>query len=99
MNDSGRLAHAVTFGDVDGVRVSVPNQFDRRKRMIPTEIHSTNAWPIARKISSLAGNQFLSDGENAAAAERRNTLCACLALMRRIARDDLLFLLGGEMHD
>src|SRR5262245_54990995 len=99
VNDGGCLADAIAFRDVDGVCISVPDQFDRRERMLPSEIHPTNAWPMAREIGLLAGEHFLGNGEDAARTQRRNALGARLALMRRIAGGNLLLLLIGVVGD
>src|SRR5215831_13443940 len=66
VNDGGGFSDAVAFAYVNGICVSVPNQFDRRERMVPTKIHSTDAWPVAGEIALLGGEQFFGDGKDAA---------------------------------
>src|SRR5262249_52317084 len=95
MNDSGCLADAIAFRDIDGVCISVPDQFARRERVLPPEIHPTNAWPMAGKIGLLAGEHFFGDGKDAA----RNALGARLALVRGIAGGNLLLLLIGVVGE
>src|SRR5262245_31624665 len=74
VNDGGCFANAIAFRDVDGVCISVPNQFDRRERVLPPEIHPTNAWPMAGEIGLLAGEHFFGDGKDAARTQGRNAL-------------------------
>src|SRR5262245_44054670 len=66
VNDGGLLAYSVTLRDVDGVRVAIPYELDRRERVIPPEIHSADTRPIAREVGLLAGKQFFGDGKNPA---------------------------------
>jgi hypothetical protein len=35
----------VAPGDLDAIAVTIPDEFDDSERMIPTEIHSTDARP------------------------------------------------------
>src|SRR5262249_20975143 len=95
MNDSGCLADAIALAHINRVRVSVPDQFDRRERVIPSEIHPTDARPMTGEIGLLAGKQLFGDGKDAARTQRRNALGARLAFMRCIAGGNLLLLLGG----
>src|SRR6516164_6495749 len=84
VNDGGCLADAIAFRDVDGVCISVPDQFDRRERVIPSEIHPTDAWPVSREIGLLAGEHFFGDGKDAARTQCWHASRARLALVRGI---------------
>src|SRR5262245_28910795 len=99
VNDGGCLADAIAFRDVDGVCISVPDQFDRRERVIPSEIHPTDAWPVSREIALLAGEHFFGDGKDAARTQCWHASRARLALVRGIARGNLLLLLGTVVAD
>src|SRR5262249_51877517 len=81
VNDGGCLADAIAFRDVDGVCISVPDQFDRRERVIPSEIHPTDAWPVSREIGLLAGEHFFGDGKDAARTQGWHAFRARLAFM------------------
>src|SRR5262245_5472385 len=95
VNDSGCLANPITLRDVDSVCIPVPNQLNRRKWVIPSEIHPTNTRPVVWEVRLLAGEQFFGDGKDAARAQRRNALGASLTLMSWVSGGDLgLFLLG-----
>src|SRR5262245_22973029 len=99
VDDGGRLANAVAFRDVDGVCISVPNQFDRRKWVLPSEIHATDARPVPRELGLLAGDHFLGDGKDAARAQCWHAFRARLTLVRRTACRNLLLLLGSVVVD
>src|SRR5215510_4414040 len=82
VNDSRRLAQAVSPADIDRVSIAIPYQLDRRKGMIPAEIHPANARPMPGKLAVLDRERLLLHRENAAAAENRNTFGARLKLVR-----------------
>src|SRR4029077_7085937 len=88
VNNGCRLAHAVSLGDIDGVSVAIPHQLDRRERVIPAEIHAANARPMPGKLAMLNRERLFRYRKDAARAKRRDAFGACLAFMRRIARDD-----------
>src|SRR5262249_53421650 len=99
MDDRCFLADSVALAHINGVRVSVPNQFDRRERVIPSEIHPTDARPMAGEIGLLAGKHLFSDGEDAARAQGWYAFRERLAFMRRIRGGDPLFLLSAVVLD
>ena len=53
MNNGCHLADAVRLGYIDGVGVAIPYQLNRRKGMIPAEIHAANARPMFREVAVL----------------------------------------------
>ena len=73
----------MTAGHIDGVGIAIPYELDRRKGMIPTEIHPAYARPMPGKLAVLNRERLLLHWENAAAAENRNTFGARLKLVRR----------------
>ena len=89
------VASRTRFRDVDGVCISVPDQFDRRERVIPSEIHPTDAWPVSREIALLAGEHFFGDGKDAARTQCWHASRARLALVRGIRCGNLDLLLIG----
>src|SRR5262245_62211193 len=98
VNDGRRLAQAVSPADIDRVGVAIPYQLNRRKRMIPAEIHPADARPMPGKLAMLNRERLLLHGEDAAAAENRDAFGARLNLVRRIAghdRCELRRLAGG----
>src|SRR5262245_44412702 len=99
MNDRRCLAHSVTARYVNRVGVAVPHKLHGREWMVPTEVHAADARPMPRKLARLAGDRLLRNREDATGAKCRHALRARLALMRRVARDDLGLLLGAEMTD
>src|SRR5262245_31171819 len=99
MDDGRCLANAVAPRYVDRIGVAVPHKLHGRERMVPTEIHAADARPMPRKVARLAGDDLLRNREDATGAKCRHALRARLALMRRVARDDLGLLLGAEMTD
>src|SRR5262247_3148825 len=82
VNDGGRLPNAITFRDVDGIGISVPDQFNRRKRVLPSEIHPADAWPVSWEIGLLAGEHFFSDGKDAARTQGWHAFRARLVRVR-----------------
>src|SRR5262252_4487955 len=72
VNDSRRLAQAVSPADIDRVSIAIPYQLDRRKRMIPTEIHSADARPMPGKLAVLNRERLFLHGEDATAAKYRD---------------------------
>src|SRR5262245_59287919 len=88
VNDCRRLAQTVGPADIDRVGVAIPYQLDRRKGVIPTKVHPTDARPMPGKFAVLNRERLLLHRENAAAAENRNTLGARLVFVRRIAGCD-----------
>src|SRR5262249_30261180 len=93
------LADAIALRDVDGVCISVPDQFDRREWVIPSEIHPADAWPVSRELALLASDHLFGNGEDAPGTQCRHTFRTRLALMCRVARRDLLLLLGTVVID
>src|SRR5215831_17930152 len=83
VNDSRRLAQAVSPADIDRISIGIPYQLNRRKRMIPAEIHPADARPMPGKLAMLNRERLLLHRENAAAAENRDALGARLNLVRR----------------
>ena len=51
MNNGCHLADAVRLGYIDGVGVAIPYQLNRRKGMIPTEIHAADTRPVRREFA------------------------------------------------
>src|SRR5262249_6481800 len=78
--DRRRFLQAMASGDVYGVAIAVPDEFDGGKRMVPTEIHSANARPVARKVAVFASNLCFFDWEDPAGPENRNSFRAGLQL-------------------
>src|SRR5262245_6830448 len=54
VNDGGCLAHSLAFRDADGVCISVPDNFDRRERVIPTKIQSGDLFRAAERVRACA---------------------------------------------
>src|SRR6516225_2884764 len=50
------LFQAMTACDINGVGVTVPDQLDSSKGVIPTKVHSTDAWPMTWEITMLDCN-------------------------------------------
>src|SRR6516162_10547512 len=98
VNDSRRLAQAVSPADIDRVSIAIPYQLDRRKGMIPTEIHPAYARPMPGKLAVLNRERLLLHWENAAAAKNRDALGARLNLVRRIAGCDPRLVRLGEVR-
>src|SRR6516162_7290517 len=98
VNDGRRLAQTVSPADIDRVSIAIPYQLDRRKGMIPTEIHPAYARPMPGKLAVLDRERLLLHWENAAAAENRNTFGARLNLVRRIAGCDPRLVRLGEVR-
>src|SRR5215510_14585607 len=88
VNDSRRLAQAVSPADIDRVGIAIPYQLNRRKGMIPAEIHPADARPMPGKLAMLNTERLLLHGEDATAAKNRDALGARLNLVRRIAGCD-----------
>ena len=88
MNNGCRLADAVRLGDIDGVGVAIPYQLNRRKRMIPAEIHAANARPMPGKLAVFNRERLFLHRKNATAAEHRDAPGARLELVRCIGGPD-----------
>src|SRR5262249_32291691 len=95
--DRRRFLQAMASGDVYGVAIAVPDEFDRSERMVPTEIHATNAGPVARKVAVFASNLCFFDWEDPAGAQNWYALCAGLQLVLGIRRYDPLLFFGRVM--
>src|SRR5262249_40802011 len=63
------LFQSVTAGDINGVGVAVPDQFNRCERVVPTEIHSADTRPMAREVAVLASNLYFLDREYSTATK------------------------------
>src|SRR5262249_61260890 len=74
VNNSRRLAQAVSPADIDRVSIAVPYQLDRCKGMIPAEIHPADARPMPGKLAVLNRERLFLHRENETAAENRNAL-------------------------
>src|SRR5262249_21068375 len=74
--DRRRFLQAMASGDVYGISVAVPDEFDRSKGVIPAEIHATDTRPVTRKVTMLASNLCFFDWEDAAGPENRNSFRA-----------------------
>src|SRR5262249_16508025 len=61
--DRRRFLQAMASGDVYGVAVAVPDEFDGGEGVIPAEIHATNAGPVTRKVTVFADNLGFLDRE------------------------------------
>ena len=90
MDDRGCLAQAMTFRDIHHVAVAIPDELDRGKRMIPSKIHTTKAHPMVRDVEPLTCDVGFANRKDPAAAERRDTLGACLDLVRRVGGNNPL---------
>src|SRR5215510_11249443 len=88
VNDGRRLAQTVSPADIDRVSVAIPYQLNRRKGMIPAEIHPADARPMPGKLAMLNRERLLLHREDATAAKNRDALGARLKLVRRIAGCD-----------
>lgn len=47
------LAHPMRLRDIHNVRITIPDQLNSRERMVPTEIHATDAWPVFGELAML----------------------------------------------
>ena len=77
--------------DVDGIGVTIPGELDRRERMVPAEVHSTDARPMRGNIPMLDGNSLFRDREDAARPEDWDSFCASFSFVFWITRYDPLF--------
>src|ERR671937_1890506 len=68
MDDRRCFFDAIALAYVNRVRVSIPNQFDSREGMVPTEIHSTDTRPVAGELPLLNGQHLIGNGEDATRA-------------------------------
>src|SRR5215813_13127524 len=84
------LFQSVTAGDINDIALSVPNQLDRSKGMLPAEIHSADTRPMAWEVAVLASNLDFLDREYSTATKNWNALSTTFTFMGRIAVDNLL---------
>ena len=93
VDDWRGLAHAVGLVHINAVRVTVPCQLHRGGRVVPAKVQAVDARPVGRHGKRRDGYGAVFNREDAATAQCRNTFCACLTLMRRVALYDsaLLF--------
>src|SRR6516162_9289288 len=98
VNDGRRLAQTVSPADIDRVGAAIPYQLDRRKGMIPTEIHPADARPMPGKLAVLNRERLLLHREDATAAKNRDALGARLNLVRCIAGCDPRLVRLGEVR-
>src|SRR5262249_13084871 len=66
------LFQSVTAGDINDIALSVPNQLDRSKGMLPAEIHSADTRPVVREFPMLDGNLYFLDREYSTATKNWN---------------------------
>ena len=95
MEDGRLFALPVVCSEIDDIVVPIPGQATAEDRVFPTKIDAADLRPVPRDRDRLNDDVVLEHGEDQAASERRNAEGAGFALMRRIAVDDLLALLGG----
>ena len=54
------------FRNIDDIGVAIPNQLYGRKRVIPTEIHPSDLWPMGWKFTMLDGQRVFGNSKSAA---------------------------------
>src|SRR5262249_11155693 len=84
------LFQSVTAGDINDIALSVPNQLDRSKGMLPAEIHSADPGPVVREFPILDGDLYFLDREYSTPTKNWNALSTTFTFMGRIAVDNLL---------
>src|SRR5262249_13531061 len=57
------LFQSMASGDVNGVAIAVPDEFDRSKGVIPPEIHAADPRPVTRKVTVFASDLCFFDRE------------------------------------
>src|SRR5262249_14305683 len=60
------LFQSMASGDVYGVSVAVPDEFDGSKRMVPAKIHATDARPVTWKVTVFDCDLYFLDREDPA---------------------------------
>src|SRR5262249_6525542 len=84
--------------DIDNIAVTIPDELDGSKRMIPSEIHSADQPPVVRQVRVSNGNLYSPDREYPARAQSRNAFGSAFPLVSRITVYDLLSFLGRVMQ-
>src|SRR5262249_45750516 len=82
VNASRGLEKAVGPADITRVGIAIPYYLDRRKGVIPAEIHPTYARPMPGKLAVLNRERLFLHRENATAVENRNAFGARFAFVR-----------------
>src|SRR5262249_23526746 len=93
VNDWRRLFQPMRPSHVHHVAIAVPHQLHSRERMVPTEVHATDAWPVRREVSLVDGELRLLDRKDSTRTENWYPLGSGFQFVLRVAGDDgLLFM-------